>query len=192
MRLDLADAEIAYQAGFIPSSDRQRLFGELTSTTAWQEDSFKIYGREVPVPRLIAWYGDPGCQYSYSRIVMVPKTWTPTLLEIKQRVESEVGEEFNSVLLNYYRDGRDSVAWHSDDEPELGPAPVIASVSFGAARKFQLRHRSRSRLRHALELEDGSLLVMRGPTQRYWQHQVPKTAQPVGPRVNLTFRTIAG
>jgi len=189
-RLELVDADVVYVPGFIPSPDR--LLAELIATTAWKEDTFKIYGKEVPVPRLIAWYGEPGRDYRYSRIVMEPQPWTPPLLEIKALVESPpgAGSRFNSVLLNYYRDGRDSVSWHSDDEPELGPAPVIASVSLGATRKFQLRHRSQGGLRHSLELVHGSLLIMRGPTQRCWQHQVPKTARDVGPRINLTFRTV--
>jgi alkylated DNA repair dioxygenase AlkB len=184
------DADIDHLPGFIPSPDRDRLLVDLIGTTAWREDTFKIYGREVPVPRLIAWYGDPGREYGYSKIVMAPVPWTPALLDVKARVESAAGAGFNSVLLNYYRDGRDSVSWHSDDEPELGPAPVIGSVSFGATRKFQLRHRADRGRRYALDLTHGSLLVMRGPTQRCWQHQVPKTARAVGPRVNLTFRTI--
>lgn len=121
---------------------------------------------------------------------MEPEAWTPPHLEIKAAIERETGAVFNSVLLNLYRNGQDGVAWHSDDEPELGPEPVIASVSFGATRRFQLRHKTRKDLKHEFALTHGSLLVMRGPTQQHWDHQVPKTARPVEPRINLTFRAI--
>jgi alkylated DNA repair dioxygenase AlkB len=121
---------------------------------------------------------------------MEPEPWTPPLLEIKARIEEEAGVEFNSVLLNLYRDGRDGVAWHSDDEPELGPSPLIGSVSLGATRRFQFRLKSRKELRRELNLEHGSFLLMSGSTQRTWQHQVPKTSRRVEPRVNLTFRNI--
>lgn len=149
-----------------------------------------MYGRTVPIPRLTAWHGDDGKSYTYSGITMHPEPWTMPLLGVKAAVEAEVGEDFNGVLLNFYRGGSDSMAWHSDDEVELGSEPIIASVSFGATRKLQLRHKSRPDLRGEMELTDGSLLVMRGSTQTYWQHQVPKTSRPVGARINLTFRRI--
>lgn len=175
---------------FFPSPDRDRLLDDLVETTAWRQETFKIYGKVIPIPRLSAWYGDPGKAYTYSNITMEPLPWSPPLREIRQAVEAATGAAFNSVLVNLYRDGRDGVAWHSDDEPELGPAPVIASVSFGATRTFQLRRKADKADRLQLDLPHGSLLVMRGATQHNWHHQVPKTSRPVGPRVNLTFRLI--
>jgi alkylated DNA repair dioxygenase AlkB len=141
------------------------------------------------VPRLSAWYGDAGAVYTYSGLRLEPLPWTPVLLEIKQATERLSGTRFNSVLLNLYRDGQDSMGWHSDDEPELGPEPVIASVSLGALRRFVFQHKKR-RWRIALDLEPGSVLLMAGATQHHWRHALPKTRRPVAPRINLTFRTI--
>jgi len=189
-RLDLGDGEVVYLPGFFEPTESDRLFGELHATTGWGQDLIKMYGREMPIPRLTAWYGEPGCVYTYSKIQMEPQGWTPALLEIKARVEQETGVGFNSVLANLYRDGKDSVAWHSDDEPELGPRPTIASVSFGATRSFQLRSKDDDGVRHDLQVAHGSVVIMRGSVQEAWQHQVPKTSKPVGARINLTFRTI--
>ena len=188
--LGLPDSDIVYRRDLIDPEDGDRLLDELITTSSWRQDTIRMYGREVPVPRLNAWHGDPGRTYAYSGITLDPEPWTPPLLEIKALVEAEAGAAFNSVLVNLYRDGSDGVAWHSDDEPELGPAPTIASVSLGATRRFQLRHREDHSRREAIDLEHGSVLVMGGPTQRCWHHQVPKTTRPVGPRVNLTFRRI--
>lgn len=187
---DLPDADLTYLPGFF-GSDADRLLAEVQATTAWRQDTFRIYGKEMPIPRLNAWYGEPGCVYTYSKIELDPLPWTGPLVEIKERIEPTAGGEFNSVLVNLYRDGADSVAWHSDDEPELGTRPVIASVSLGASRSFHLRHKELPDVRHRMRLEHGSLLVMRGTTQRHWQHQVPKTKASVGPRINLTYRLIA-
>jgi alkylated DNA repair dioxygenase AlkB len=188
--LALPDAEITYLPGFFPAPERDCLSDALLATTAWRQDSFRVYGRETPIPRLNAWYGDPGRVYTYSRITLEPLAWTAPLSAVRARLQAATGQTFNSVLLNLYRDGRDSVAWHADDEPELGPEPFIASVSFGATRTFQLRSRLDRTRRHSLALEDGSVLLMSGPTQRHWMHQVPKTSRLVGPRLNLTFRTV--
>lgn len=189
-RLGLPDADVVFLPLFFPSPDRDRLLEDLDETTVWHQESFRIYGKTVPLPRLTALYGDPGKAYTYSKIAMQPAEWTPPLVEIKTAVEQEAGVEFNGVLLNLYRDGQDSVAWHTDDESELGEQSTIASVSFGAVRRFQFRHRENAELRSELELTHGSLLVMSGETQRFWQHQVPKTSRKVGPRINLTFRHI--
>jgi alkylated DNA repair dioxygenase AlkB len=189
-RLDLGDGEVVYFPEFFPWPDGDRLLADLDETTVWRQETLKMYGKEMPIPRLTAWYGEPGRLYSYSKIQMEPERWTPALLEIKTRVEEQTAVAFNSVLLNLYRDGKDSVAWHSDDEPELGPSPTIASVSFGATRKFQLRSKDDRSLRHDLQLTHGSLLIMQRAIQRTWQHQVPKTSRQVEPRINLTFRTI--
>lgn len=183
-------AEVVYVAGFVPVDVADRLFSELEATTPWRQDVIRMHGREVPIPRLQSWHGDPGRTYTYSGIEMAAMPWTATLAEVRQRIEEAADTEFNSVLCNLYRHGRDSVAWHSDDEPELGANPVIASASFGATRRFHLRHRTQSDQRHTIDLDHGSLLVMRGTSQHVWEHQVPKTSKPVGARINLTFRTI--
>ena len=188
--IELDGGDVTYDPACFATDEADRLFQAVTATTPWRQEMIWMYGREVPVPRLTAWVGDPGKTYTYSNIALQPEPWTEPLLEIKDRVEHAAATAFNSVLLNLYRTGADSVAWHSDDEPELGRAPVIASVSLGATRRFQLRQRSNAAERCELNLQHGSLLLMRGHTQHVWEHQVPKTAKPTGPRVNLTFRTI--
>lgn len=187
--IDLPDAGLRYCESFL--SDSQALYSQLLEEIDWRQDTITLYGRPVLIPRLNAWYGEPGADYSYSGLALQPLPWTPALLDIKERVEAFVGESFNSALANLYRDGRDSVSWHSDDEYELGEAPLIASVSLGATRRFSLRHRRDKSLDTVhLDLQDGSLLVMSGATQRHWAHQVPKTRSAVGGRINLTFRRI--
>jgi len=166
------------------------LFRELAATIDWQPEEIVMFGRRVPVPRLVAWHGDPQARYTYSGTRHDPRPWTPALQRVRERVTELSGLEFNSVLLNRYRDGRDGMGWHADDEPELGPEPVIASVSFGATRRFCLRHRRRRDQRVELPLTDGSLLCMSGATQHHWVHAVPKTRAPVGERINLTFRRV--
>ncbi|MBV9852134.1 MAG: alpha-ketoglutarate-dependent dioxygenase AlkB [Armatimonadetes bacterium] len=188
--LGLPDAEIMFWPDFFPPEEGGALFRALREGTGWRQETVRMFGRPVAQPRLIAWHGDAGKSYTYSGLTVHAEPWTPTLLAIKARVEPACGAAFNSVLLNLYRDGRDSVSWHSDDEPELGENPVIGSVSLGAARRFGLKHKEHAELRHSLELTPGSLLVMRGPTQRHWRHQVPRTGRPSGPRINLTFRLI--
>lgn len=188
--LAMPDAEVVFYPGFFAPADADRLLRELLDATAWRQESIRLYGRAVAIPRLTAWYGDEGAGYRYSGIENVPLPWTPALLEVKRAVEPVAGVGFNGVLLNRYRSGKDSVAWHSDDEPEFGEHPVIASVSFGAARAFQFRHKTRRELKTGVELTHGSLLVMRGATQHHWLHQVPKTTRAAGERINLTFRVV--
>ena len=150
-----------------------------------------MWGKKHPQPRLIAWYGDPGRTYTYSGIEMRPLPWTHLLQHIRLKVESACSERFNSVLLNYYRNERDSMGMHSDDEPELGPRPTIASLSIGQERVFTFAPRRRQQLRPMqLTLPSGSLLLMKGDTQRNWKHGIAKASRPMGPRVNLTFRQI--
>jgi alkylated DNA repair dioxygenase AlkB len=188
--LQLPDADIAFYPSVLDEQESDRFFTQLTETIDWRQDSITIYGRSMPQPRLTAWYGDTGKSYTYSGITMHPSPWTHTLLELKAKAEDVSGVVFNSVLLNLYRDGNDSMGWHSDDEPELGPSPVIGSLSLGGTRRFMLRHRAEKGLKHQLELTSGSFLLMQGTTQHYWQHQIPKTKRPVAPRINLTFRVI--
>ena len=188
--LDLPEAEVVFCPAFFPTAEADRLLEQLIATTAWRQDSMKMFGELKPLPRLTAWYGDPGARYVYSGIVNEPLPWTAALAEVKDAAEAASGVAFHGVLLNRYRTGRDRMGWHADDEPEFGDEPVIASVSFGGGRTFQLKHTRRKELKGSVELTHGSLLVMRGGTQANWLHQVPKTAKPVGERLNLTFRRI--
>jgi alkylated DNA repair dioxygenase AlkB len=181
------DGLVQLYEGALGAAGVGRLFEELMAATAWRQEIATVMGRRVPIPRLTAWHGAAG--YVYSGIRMTPAPWNPPLLEIKAVAEACAEQAFNSVLLNLYRDGRDSVSWHADNEPGLGPDPVIASVSLGATRRFQMKHRRREE-RVSLDLPSGSCLVMAGATQHHWLHQVPKTSRPIGPRINLTFRTM--
>jgi alkylated DNA repair dioxygenase AlkB len=156
----------------------------------WKHDSMKMYGKTIPLPRLTAWYGDPGAAYTYSGIKSEPNPWTDGLLHIKRRIEEATGANFNCVLLNWYRDGKDSLAWHADDEGELGVNPVIASANFGATRDFQLRRNDNPDRTITIPLKHGTLLVMRGALQEHWKHAVPKRANVREARFNLTFRYI--
>lgn len=187
---ELADAELDYQPGWVDVAVADAWLAALLAETPWQQPELFIHGRYHRVPRLTAWYGEPEARYRYSGQVHEPLPWTPLLNEIRQRVVTAVGQPLNAVLLNYYRDGQDSMGWHSDAEAELGRNPLIASLNLGGSRRFDLRRVGSTRIGHSLMLEHGSLLVMRGPTQHHWQHQVAKTRQPCAPRLNLTFRLI--
>ena len=156
----------------------------------WKQDYIKMYGKSHPLPRLTAWYGDLNKTYTYSGIPMTPNLWNTELIQIKKKVDQYTKINFNSVLLNYYRSGNDSVSWHSDDEKELGDQPIIGSVSFGGIRKFRLRNKKNKKLIQNIKLENGSLLIMSELTQQYWEHEIPKTKKRVAERINLTFRSI--
>ena len=188
VRLALPDAEVEYRGGFFGPDEALALFDALRAEVRWERHRVRIRGREVDCPRLSGWEGD--ATYAYSGITLRPAPWTPRVAAVRRRIEAATGETFNSVLANLYRDGSDRLGWHADDEPELGPAPVIASASFGAPRRFLLRPKRGGGASVPIVLEPGSLLVMRGPTQRHWLHSVPPTRRPVGPRINLTFRRI--
>lgn len=189
-RLDLPDAEIDFYPSLFRRSEADQLLTSLVTDIDWKQDKIKYYGQNLNLPRLTAWYGDPGKTYIYSGIRTDPKPWTDVLLIIKNRIEQACGHTFNSVLLNFYRNERDSVAWHSDDEPELGTNPIIGSVSLGATRSFMFRHKRNIELRGKIALTHGSFLLMAGSTQHNWVHQVPKTTKHLDKRINLTFRTI--
>lgn len=168
-----------------------RLLGRLLTEIPWQQDSIRIAGRLIDVPRLQCWMGDAGSRYGYSGIRLQPASWHETVLSIRHRVQDLAAMEFNSVLLNYYRNGQDSVAWHADDEKELGPDPLIASVSLGAERPFQLKPKiPGSSSNYRLLLQSGSLLLMGKGLQINWLHQLPKVKNLNTPRINLTFRNI--
>ena len=188
--LHLQDAEIIYFAHFFDKKEADAIFRQLAKDIPWQQDDIQVFGKIHPQPRLTALFGNEGKPYSYSNIKMQPYPWTLLLQKIKSYVESVSDTNFTTVLLNQYRDGKDSNGWHADNEKELGSNPVIASVSFGAERIFQLKHNSISGLKQNIILEHGSLLLMKGTTQHFWKHQIPKTSKPIGPRINLTFRVI--
>lgn len=162
----------------------------LKQSVPWQQDDITVFGKTYAQPRLTALFGNNGKAYSYSNITMFPHIFKGELLDIKKKVDEEIGEVFTTCLLNLYRDGRDSNGWHADDEKELGQDPTIASISLGHERYFHLRHKNDKSLRHKMLLEHGSLLLMRGGTQHFWQHQIPKTSKNIGERINLTFRII--
>jgi len=189
--LPIADADISLYHQVELGQSYEELLHELINITAWRQEEITLYGKAHRQPRLSAWYGDRESIYSYSGIMLQPQPWNQTLLNLKAGVESLLGRSFNSVLLNYYRDHRDGMGMHSDDESELGKQPVIASLSLGEERTLLLKHRYRKDLGTLkLPLLSGSLLVMKGDTQSYWKHGITKQNHPCGPRVNLTFRTI--
>ena len=194
--LPLPGADVCYVASWLVKDEADRLLDRLIDEISWEQHQLLMFGREVAAPRLSCWIGDPGTTYMYSRTRFEPRAWTPSLIPLRARLESFCGARFNSVLANLYRDGRDSMGWHSDDEPELGGQPVIASLSLGAARRFRLRRRQPRGTPPApvdtldFPLAHGSLLRMAGDTQRLYQHDLPKSAKVDAPRINLTFRYI--
>ncbi len=190
-KFKLPDGNLIFYPAAFPTTEAERFLENLRQETFWQQDYIKMYGKETPLPRLTAWYGDSGRNYTYSGITMKPHPWNSTLWKIKQRVEQLAQVSFNSVLLNLYRTGSDGVNWHSDDEPELAPGLPIASVSFGGTRRFVMKHKHKPEVdKFELKLTHGSVLLMEGQTQQYWLHQVPKTRKKVNSRINLTFRVI--
>jgi alkylated DNA repair dioxygenase AlkB len=184
-------SELIYFPEFLNAEDSDYYFNKLSSELNWKSEKIKIFGKVYDQPRLLCWYGDKSAIYSYSGITQIPNPWTDELLELKKNVEKISCVEFNSVLANKYRNGDDSMGWHSDDEKELGPEPVIASLTLGAKRKFSFRPRKNiaGSTKH-LYLESGSLLIMNGFTQQNWQHSLAKTKKDCGERINLTFRKI--
>jgi len=190
--LSLPGGELSLWPRWLGGDEADALFDELRASIAWEVHRIRIFGREVDSPRLSCWIGDANATYVYSRTRFEPHPWTPALSKLRERVADACGARFNSVLANLYRDGRDSMGWHSDNEPELGQQPVIASLSLGAARRFRLKPRNEAAQGDtvAIELGHGSLLRMAGDTQRHYLHDLPKTSAAVGPRLNLTFRWI--
>ncbi|MCP9769166.1 alpha-ketoglutarate-dependent dioxygenase AlkB [Lacihabitans sp. LS3-19] len=179
------DGEVLFYADFIGNE----YFELLKSEINWKQEGMKMYGKEVLFPRLTAWYAEEGKTYKYSGLVNIPQKFTPNLLKIKEMVELKTAKKFNSALLNYYRNGQDSMGWHADDETELGKDPVIASISLGAERKFQFKHKTIPKTLINMNLSPGSLLMMQSTTQHHWLHQVPKIKE-AGERINITFRWI--
>lgn len=189
--LNLPDADVRYDPQFIPAPVKELYLQRLLQEINWQQERLRMFGKELPLPRLTAWYGDRS--YTYSGIRHRPQPWLPVLQELRELVQQASGHTYNSVLLNLYRGGQDSMGWHTDNEPELGPEPSIASLSLGGERRFALKHRSRPELAPVrITLRHGSLLLMQGATQHHWLHHIPKTAKAVQPRINLTFRQVIG
>jgi alkylated DNA repair dioxygenase AlkB len=190
-KIPMPDADVFYLHNLELSLSYDALLKKLISETPWQQKSVLVWAKEFQQPRLIAWYGDPGRNYSYSGIRLTPIAWTELLLEVRRNVEEATTASFNSLLLNYYRDNRDSMGFHSDDEPALGDRPIIASLSLGEERTFVMKHKTDRYVKPIrLRLASGSVLLMKGNTQRFWQHGIAKATRRCGPRLNLTFRTI--
>lgn len=190
-RLHIPGADVTYHRHFLPYQDAAAFLRRLIETIPWRQDNIVLWGKSMPQPRLTAWYGDPGRSYTYSGLTLEPLPWTDDLQTLRTMAERLAEASFNSVLLNYYRDHNDSVGFHSDDEPELGATPTIGSISLGETRTLTFKpkkHKDWEPVRIALE--SGSLLVLKGDTQRNWRHAIAKESRLCGPRVNLTFRRI--
>ena len=190
-RLRMSGADVIYHRDFLPAAGASQLLRRLIDQIPWRQDNIVLWGKSVPQPRLTAWYGDPGRRYTYSGLTLDPLPWSDDLRLLRTMAERVADATFNSVLLNYYRDHNDSVGFHSDDEPELGATPTIGSISLGTTRTLTFRPKKRRDWEPVrIALESGSLLVMKGDTQRNWRHAIAKESRPCGPRVNLTFRRI--
>jgi alkylated DNA repair dioxygenase AlkB len=181
---------LAYNPGFISPEESDTLLQKFINDTPWEQRIQRLYDKDVITPRLTAWYGDPNV-YDYASLTQTkPNLWTPELLMLKEKIEPVAGVKFNSVLLNYYRDGNDSVAWHSDKEDVLGKNPVIASVSFGQVRSFDIRNKKDHLEKYSVRLEHGSFLLMKAGLQQHWEHRIAKSVKPMRARINLTFRVV--
>lgn len=183
-------ADLRYAERFLSTARADALLAALRDEIPWQTHRLRLFGREVDAPRRACWIGDADAVYTYSRTRFQPQPWTPRLADLRDELAACLGLRFNSVLANLYRDGRDSMGWHSDDEPELGPDPVIASLSLGALRTFRLRPRIAGATASSIELAHGSLLVMAGATQCLYRHALPRRMGVTQPRINLTFRVV--
>jgi len=188
--VDIPDADVSLYPALFSPEEADELFKDLRQTIEWQQEKIEFYGNTHDVPRLTAWYGDANKIYTYSGIRSESRPWTASLLRIKKKIEQLSSHRFNSVLINLYRTGADSVAWHSDNEKELGKNPVIGSVSLGETRTFHLKHRTMENEKIKIPLTHGSYLLMKGSTQHHWLHQIPKSKKQMAERINLTFRTI--
>ena len=188
--LNLPNADITYYPKLLSATEADQYFQSFKTDIPWQQDDITVFGKTYPQPRLTALFGENGKSYAYSNIVMQPHPFPELLAALKTRLEKKTNLHFTTCLMNLYRDGKDSNGWHSDDEKELGPNPIIASISLGQERFFHLRHKSNKEHKHKMLLEHGSLLLMKGETQHFWQHQIPKTSRTIKERINLTFRII--
>ena len=190
-KIPLPDAELSFAEHFYAPTLADQLFTQLLKEIDWRQESIRVWGKLHSQPRLTAWYGDNATDYSYSGIHLKAHPWTTSLLKIKKEISRATGQQFNSVLLNLYRDQNDSMGWHSDDEPSLGLNPVIASLSLGTTRTFKIKHKAKPEQKTlSIDLTSGCLLVMGGSTQHHYQHSIAKQTRILGPRINLTFRQI--
>jgi alkylated DNA repair dioxygenase AlkB len=188
---EIPDAQLRFEPQWLAAAEADALLVALRGQIAWETHRIRLFGKEHDSPRLSCWIGDAGASYVYSRVRFEPRPWPPALAALRARIDEASGMAMNSVLANLYRSGQDAMGWHSDDEPELGARPVIASLSLGGTRRFRFRHRRDHSKTFAIELPHGSLLLMSGDTQANWQHALPRTARTVAPRLNLTFRQIS-
>lgn len=186
----LPEAELEYFPDFLTQEKADLLLQKLVKEVPWQQQNIKLFGKEIPQPRLTAFYAEKGISYTYSGLQLKPDSFSTELWELKQKTEALSGFGFNTCLANLYRDGSDSMGWHADDEKVLGNNPVIASISLGGIRRFQFKHKTNKDLKESIELQHGSLLIMKASMQHFWKHQLPKTKKEVAPRINLTFRKI--
>ena len=186
----IPDGQIYYYPTFLSKKEADLLYAVFLETTPWQKDNISVYGKTYEQPRLTSLYGVNEKPYSYSNISMYPNPMTPILKDLLSKIENKTEHSFNAVLLNLYRDGKDSNGWHADNEKELGENPIIASISLGQERYFHLKHREIKEERFKIKLAHGSLLLMAGALQHHWLHQIPKTTRPLKQRINLTFRNI--
>lgn len=185
----IEDMQLTYYPHFYPMHKADALFRALMNKIEWHQEQYQMFGKTIASPRLVAWYGDPEATYTYSGIQHQPKMWLPELFYLRQTIERRFHIQFNAVLVNLYRNEADSMGYHADNEPELGREPIIASLSLGAERKFNLRHKEKKSL-HKMRLKHGSLLIMSGLTQHHWVHCIPKEKGPTAARINLTFRKL--
>lgn len=188
--IDLQNASLLYDEQFLSETSADELFDRLMEYRGWRQDHIKMFGKKILQPRLTALFSDNDSAYTYSGLTMHPEIFPKYLLKVKEHCEKKLEQSFNACLANLYRDGQDSMGWHADDEKELGTNPVIASISVGEPRIFHLKHQSIKGLTYKKRLQHGSLLVMKGETQQFWKHQLPKTKKQIGSRINLTFRRI--
>lgn len=186
----LPDAELEYFSNFLNKEKADLLLEKLLKEVPWEQQNIKLFGKEIPQPRLTAFYAEQGISYTYSGLQLKPNSFSTELWELKQKTQELSGFDFNTCLANLYRHGNDSMGWHADDEKVLGKNPVIASISLGGIRRFQFKHKTNKDLKESIELQHGSLLIMKGSMQHFWKHQLPKTKKEVAPRINLTFRKI--
>ena len=183
------DLKVRIEKNFFNATDSDKLLTKLISDLPWESMIIKMFGRNMTIPRLQCWIGDEGCDYKYSGKKLNRRSWTKDLTMIREKIYEEFKIDFNSVLVNYYRDGKDSMGWHSDDEKELGPNPTIASISFGSERDLVFRNKISKETRSIAQAH-GCLILIDGRTQKNWQHSIKKTQKVIGPRINLTFRNI--
>jgi len=190
IEIEIEDGQVIYYESFFEPDEADKLFKKFRDEIDWKQDHINMFGNEIPLPRKTAWYGDQGKSYIYSGIKNEPSEWTNTLLDVKERVESKCDNSFNSLLMNKYKDGKDKLSWHADDEPELDPTCSIASISFGSERDFAIKHKTKTEQKKKFPLHHGSLLIMKPPMQQFWLHQVPPRPNINQVRINLTFRYI--